>query len=203
MDTIKTGKFIAECRKAKGLTQTILAEKLGITNRAVSKWETGKSLPDASIMLELCDILEISVNELLNGEKIVMDNYKEIAENTLKDMVELEKKKNKIIEKAEFFITISSVIISLIMIVCGAYTAEKTPVITLILIYAGAVYVFSSCIFGVLLEHDSGYYECKNCRHRHSPSKKDVIFSVHYGSDRILKCPKCKKKDWHIKVLSK
>ena len=64
------GKFISTCRKSKGLTQMQLAEKLNITNRAVSKWETGKSCPDASIMLKLCDILGITVNELLSGKII-------------------------------------------------------------------------------------------------------------------------------------
>ena len=59
MNQESIGKFIAACRKEKGLTQVQLSEKLNITNRAVSKWETGKSCPDASIMLELCDILEL------------------------------------------------------------------------------------------------------------------------------------------------
>ena len=69
------GKFIAACRKEKGLTQKQLAEKLNITDRAVSKWETGKSIPDAAIMLDLCKILGISANELLSGERIAMENY--------------------------------------------------------------------------------------------------------------------------------
>ena len=69
MDQIKIGKFIAECRKAVGLTQMQLSEKLGITDKAISKWERGIAMPDSSIMLELCGILGISVNELLNGEK--------------------------------------------------------------------------------------------------------------------------------------
>jgi len=69
MDQIKIGKFIAECRKQKNLSQLQLAEKLGITDKAISKWERGISKPNSSIMLELCEILDISVNELLNGEK--------------------------------------------------------------------------------------------------------------------------------------
>ena len=68
MNQIDTGKFIASCRKEKGLTQAQLAEKLNITDRAVSKWETGKCMPDSSIMLELCNILDVTVNELLSGE---------------------------------------------------------------------------------------------------------------------------------------
>ena len=66
MDQIKIGKFIASCRKEEGMTQAELAEKLGISDRAVSKWETGKSMPDSGIMLELCGFLKINVNELLS-----------------------------------------------------------------------------------------------------------------------------------------
>lgn len=70
MNQIQIGRFIADCRKKSNMTQNKLAEKLGITDRAVSKWETGKSIPDPSIMLELCEILNISVNELLCGKKL-------------------------------------------------------------------------------------------------------------------------------------
>ena len=83
MDLKKIGRFISSCRKKKGLTQAQLAEYLGITDRAVSKWETGKSLPDPSIMLELCSLLSIDVNELLTGETMEPERYKESAENNL------------------------------------------------------------------------------------------------------------------------
>ena len=83
MDQIAIGKFISECRKEKHLTQAQLAERLGVTDRAVSKWETGRSMPDVSIMLELCEQIDISVNDLLNARRINMENYKEIAERTL------------------------------------------------------------------------------------------------------------------------
>lgn len=86
MDQIKIGKFISHCRKEKNLTQAQLAEQLNISNRAVSKWETGKSCPDASIMLDLCDILGISVNELLTGERIEMEEYYKNAETNLVTM---------------------------------------------------------------------------------------------------------------------
>ena len=75
MDQTEIGKFIAKCRKKKKLTQAQLAERLGITDRAVSKWETGKSMPDSSIMLELCEILGITVNALLSGEEIDMGSF--------------------------------------------------------------------------------------------------------------------------------
>lgn len=82
VDQIKIGKFIAECRKQKNLTQMQLAEKLNITDKAISKWERGLSLPDSSIMLELCGILGITVNDLLSGEVITMDNYNKELEKT-------------------------------------------------------------------------------------------------------------------------
>ena len=69
MDQIKTGRFIAELRKEQNMTQRNLAEKLGVTDRAVSKWENGRGLPDVSLMRPLCEILGISVTELLNGER--------------------------------------------------------------------------------------------------------------------------------------
>ena len=75
MNQEKIGKFIASCRKKQKLTQEQLAEKLGITYKAVSKWETGKGLPDASIMKDLCCILKITVNELLSGELINKEDY--------------------------------------------------------------------------------------------------------------------------------
>lgn len=203
MDQEKTGKFITACRKDIGLTQAALAEKLGITDRAVSKWETGRSLPDASIMLELCGILGISVNELLTGEKIAMENYKAIAEKNLADISELEKDKNTKLTKAEFFIGLSGVFISLIMVVCGVFIAESEPFVTIFLCISGCIIAIVFEFYAVLLERDSGYYECQNCHNRYVPSKKAVIFSVHYGSDRVLKCPECSKKCWHKKVITK
>ena len=85
MNQVKIGKFIAECRKNKNMTQAELAEKLNITDRAISKWETGKGMPDSSIMLELCKELDISVNDLLSGELIDMNNYnRKLNENLIK-----------------------------------------------------------------------------------------------------------------------
>jgi len=111
MDQEKIGKFIAQCRKANGYTQASLAEKLGITDRAISKWENGKSMPDASIMLELCELLKINVNELLTGEHIIMDNYKDTAEKNLVEVKTQEEKANK-----KMFFMVIAVIIAFIMV---------------------------------------------------------------------------------------
>ena len=104
MNQIKIGKFIAECRKNSNLTQMQLAEKLNITDRAISKWENGKAMPDSSIMLDLCKELKISVNELLSGEMIDMKNYNKMAEENLFKLNESNEKKKKIILKSAIVI---------------------------------------------------------------------------------------------------
>lgn len=95
MNQEKIGHFIATCRKEKGYTQALLAEKLGVTDKAVSKWENARSMPDTSILLDLCDLLNISVNELLTGEHIEMEQYTEKAEKNLFEMQELLTKRNE------------------------------------------------------------------------------------------------------------
>ena len=95
MDQIRIGKFIAEKRTEQHLTQAQLGEKLGITDRAVSKWETGKSLPDASVMLELCGLLGITVNDLLSGEVVSMENYNVQTEKNLIEMVRRKEEADK------------------------------------------------------------------------------------------------------------
>ncbi|MDY3758792.1 MAG: helix-turn-helix transcriptional regulator, partial [Treponema sp.] len=102
MDQIKIGKFIGEQRKMHNITQSELSEKLGITDRAISKWERGICLPDAGLMLDLCKILEISVNELLSGEKIPMENNTEIMEKNLIEMAALNERTNKMLIHTEY-----------------------------------------------------------------------------------------------------
>lgn len=95
MDSSKVGRFIAECRKSKNMTQAELAKKLNITDRAISKWETGKGMPDSSIMLALCDALGISVNELLSGEKIAPCDYMGKAEE---NFLNLKRKVDRVVK---------------------------------------------------------------------------------------------------------
>ena len=107
MNQEKIGKFIASCRKKQKLTQEQLAEKLGITYKAVSKWETGKGLPDASIMMDLCNILEISVNDLLSGEKIAKEQYDDKVDENL---IKLQKQKEFAINSARWTHVITVII---------------------------------------------------------------------------------------------
>ena len=121
MDQIKIGKFIAECRKNNNLTQMQLAEKLNITDRAISKWENGKAMPDSSIMLDLCNELQISVNELLSGEVIKMDNYNEKLELNLLDMVKQKEQSDKKMLSLEIVIGYISSITFLVLIFVASY----------------------------------------------------------------------------------
>ena len=122
MNQIKIGKFIAECRKNSNLTQMQLAAKLNITDRAISKWENGKAMPDSSIMLDLCKELKISVNELLSGEMIDMKNYNKIAEENLFKLNESNEKKKKIMLKSA--IVIGLLIFIIIVIQLYSYTKQ-------------------------------------------------------------------------------
>lgn len=132
MDQIKIGKFISECRRNKNLTQMQLAEKLSITDRAVSKWETGKGMPDSSIMLALCKELDISVNELLSGERIEMDHYNESAEKNLVDLKQSSEKAEKALQNMLMFFKALSILLCIGAIVVFAahlvmnYSAAET-----------------------------------------------------------------------------
>ena len=202
MDQIRIGKFIAERRKELNLTQMQLAEKLGITDRAVSKWENGKAMPDSSIMLELCEILQISVNDLLHGEVITMENYNKELENTLVDMVQQKEKNDKRLLDLQVVICVTSLVYYLAMIVLAAYL-PMPGWLRLVLIVGGLVPVIVSIAFAMKIEQVAGYYECKECKHRYVPTMKAINMAPHMGRTRHMRCPECGKKSWQKKVLSK
>ena len=202
MDLIKIGKFIAECRKKNNLTQMQLSEKLNITDRAVSKWETGKTLPDSSIMLALCDILKITVNDLLSGEVITVDNYNAELEKKLVEMVKEKEQADKRLLNAEIVMGVICVAILFAMaIIASIINMEEWLRITLIVI--GMVPLLIATPFMLKIEQTAGYYECKECGHRYVPTFKAVFIAQHKGRTRKMKCPECGKKSWQKKVISK
>ncbi len=205
MDQIKTGRFIAEKRKEQNLTQVQLAEKLGITNRAVSKWETGKSLPDASIMLELCDVLKITVNDLLNGEVVSMENYNEKTEKNLIEMVKQKEQADKSLLTLEIVLGVVSTVFMLAMIAVGAVFVNMGMDIWVFWLLFGAGFAqFIVCMmFALKIEQVAGYYVCEKCGHKYVPTYLTVFFAPHMGRTRYMKCPKCGEKSWQKKVISK
>ena len=201
MNQIKIGRFIAECRKKQNLTQMQLAEKLGITDKAISKWERGIAMPDTSIMLELCDILLISVNELLSGEKIDMDNNQKNEELLLKMAKEIEKK-NKTIWTSMWAIMIVSIIGLLGGLAAVAFFIPEGPWM-IVAILALCVVFLIPCFYALKLEVSVGAYKCKNCGHEIVPTYAQALNAMHMGTTRYLKCPKCDKRTWCKKVLKK
>ena len=202
MDQIKIGKFIAERRRLKNLTQAQLAEKLNITDRAVSKWENGRSLPDSSIMLELCEMLEITVNDLLSGEVVVMEKYNKELENNLLEIVKEKERADRRLLRIETVMGIVSIALMLALCVFAAY-APIEDWIRIALIIIGFVPVLVLTPFMIRIEQIAGYYECKKCGYRHIPKYSSVFASMHRGRTRYMKCPKCHERSWQKKVISK
>ena len=201
MNPKKIGKFIAECRKAKNLTQAQLAEKLCITDRAVSKWENGRSLPDTMLMLDLCKVLEINVNDLLNGE-MVMDNYKEKAEELLLEMAKQKAASDKRLLFCEILIGVFGIIILLVAAIMASYV-QMEEWLRIIIVILGLIPLLVATPFMLKIEQVAGYYECKECGHRYVPEYKSVLWAPHMGRTRKMRCPKCNKKTWQKKVINK
>lgn len=202
MDQVKIGRFIAECRKNKKLTQVQLAEKLNITDRAISKWETGKGMPDSSIMLDLCNELNISVNELLSGEVIKMEDYNLKAEENL---LELKKQKEESDKRLLSIEIVIGVLISIIFfaLVFIASLVEMKEWLRITLILTGFIPFIIMIPFAIHIEQTAGYYECQKCHYKYVPSYNSVLFAMHKGRTRYMKCPKCGEKSWNKKILTK
>ena len=206
MDQLRIGKFIADCRKEKKLTQVQLAEKLGITDKAVSKWERGVAMPDSSIMLELCGILDISVNELLSGEKINMDEEKAKSEELL---LELTKKDEKRRKKSFVNAIALSVVISLLYVSIFVLTTFiiEDQLISHIAMVIAFIIASVGIFFTATMEMEAGHYICQNCEHEFEASSRLAMFKLGYGTPKNwrvrLKCPKCGKKTWTKRILPK
>ena len=200
MDQIKIGQFIAARRKAVGLTQAELAEQLGITARAVSKWETGRTMPDTALMLELCNILKINVNDLLCGEEISMNDNNQRNEQLILDMAKEVERKNKTIWTAMWDIMIVSMIGLLGGLFLTAFLVPEGPW-QLVTILGLCLFFLPACFYALKLEVSVGAYKCKNCGHEIVPTYSQALHAMHRGTTRYLKCPNCGKSTWCKKVL--
>ena len=200
MDQSKIGRFIADKRKAKGFTQASLAQELGITDRAVSKWERGKAMPDVSLMLELCQLLEITVNELLCGESIYMENNEKKNQQLLLDMAKEIEKKNKTIWTAMWAIMTVCITALLAGLVIARFLIPE-GVWQLVTILGLCVVFLIPCFYALRLEVSVGAYQCKSCGHHIVPTYSQALNAMHLGTTRYLKCPKCHKRTWCKKVL--
>ena len=201
MDQVKIGSFIKAVRKEKGLTQHEVAEMLFISDKTVSKWETGNGMPDVTLMLPLCNILGISVNELLSGERLNSDQYyKKAEENILTLMDERKREKKKLILSIIVGLTVMISAFTLLFVAAFADLSEATRIV---LIVIGIIILIIGIIPAAILDKDAGYYECKHCGHRFVPSFGAYIMGIHTLTRRHLKCQKCERRSFCRKRLSK
>lgn len=202
MDQIKIGKFIAMRRKMENMTQVQLAEKLGITDRAVSKWENGRSLPDSSVMLDLCEMLKITVNDLLSGEEVTMEQYNKELEKNLLDVIKEKERADRQLLSMEVMIgtVVTVMYLALVMVACFAQMADWVRIALIVL---GLIPFAVGIGYAVRIEQIAGYYVCAKCGHRYVPTYKSVLMSIHSGRTRYMRCPKCNERSWQKKVLNK
>ncbi len=200
MDLLVTAKFIKEQRKEKGLTQAELAEKIAVSEKTISKWECGKGFPDTSLMLPLCEALDITANELLSGKKLNEKEYKASAETNLVELKDKTEKLSRFLLMIEwvlgYFVTFSFLVPVFLIVFVQMATWLKV-----VLYILGFVQVLIGLHFCMMIEKDVGFYECEHCHHKHIPSYKQMYAAMHMGRTRYMKCPKCGKKSWQKKVL--
>ena len=201
MDMQKVGTFLAELRKERNLTQDELGEKIGVTNKTVSRWENGNYLPPAEILQILSELYDVSINELLSGGRLDEKHYKENAEEYI--VADLMKKRNE----AKKRLTVSC-IVAAITILAGLSIVLLSALLSAPVWLKIGCIVFSLIIIilgvGVccVLTVDAGVYECPECGEKFVPSMKDFIGGAHMLTRRKLKCPKCGKKNFCKKRLS-
>lgn len=199
MNYNKIGEFIATERKSKKLTQAKLAEKIFVSEKTISKWENGKGIPDTNSLQKLCDVFGVTLNELLNGERIIQEN-KQQNDNLLLSMAKELEQKNKVIWNAMWAIMIVSMVALFSGIfICYLFIPEGVWQVVAIL---GICIIFLlPCFYALKLEVSVGAYKCKKCGCEIVPTYSEAVWAIHMGTTRYLKCPNCKKHTWCKKVL--
>lgn len=191
MDQIKIGKFIAKVRKENNMTQRELADALMISDKTVSKWECGKGLPEVSLMMPLCEILGLTVNDLLTGERVLDLDYKEKAEENMMNLME-ENQRNKKIWITAIICAIVTVIAVCSIVVIAAYIEMHWAIRIALIVMAIIVAALGIGATSVLENHAS-YWVCPNCGSEFKVSMRAYVNGYHTFTKRRLKCPECGK----------
>ncbi len=201
MDQIKIGEFIAEERKAKKYTQRELADKLSISDKTISKWERGNGFPEVSLLLPLCNELEITVNELLSGERLQAMDYKKKAEKNMVNLVkEAQESKKKIIMSAMVGVLVIVAAVPL-FVVAGMFEMQVWT--RVLLMGIGFVITVMGIAIACVLDREAGAFECPECNNRFVPDMKSYIMGPHTITKRKLVCPYCGAHKYCKKVLTK
>lgn len=202
MDQVKIGRFIKECRNNKGMTQQELADKLMVSFKTVSKWECGKGLPEVALMVPLCEILSISVNDLLNGEIVAVSENQAKQEELLLEMIRNKEESDKQFLLLEVFMGVMFAIIFLVFSILALFL-DVEEWVRILLVVSGTLPILIATPFLLKIEQMAGYYECGECGNKYIPTYKSVLLAAHVNRTRKMRCPKCNKKSWHKKVISK
>lgn len=201
MDQIKIGKFIADERKRKGYTQKQRSEKLEISDKTISKWERGNGFPEVSLLLPLCNELEITVNELLSGERVSEEDYLKKAEENMVNLGReaLESKKKIVLSAMVAGLTIIATVP--LFILSGMF---EMPVWTRVLLMGiGFVIMVIGIAIACVLDREAGAFECPECKERFVPDMKSYVMGPHTITKRKLVCPYCGAHKYCKKVLTK
>lgn len=201
MDQIKIGRFIAEERKQKNYTQKALADRLGISDKTISKWERGNGFPEVSLLLPLCDELKITVNELLSGERLQKTDYEKKAEENMVDLVkETQENKKKIVLSA---MAAGSSILAATPLFMLASALEIGTWLRVTLIGIGSCVLALGIAIACILDRDAGTFECPTCKKRFIPGMKEYVMAPHTFTKRRLRCPQCGSLSYCRHVLTK
>ncbi len=202
MDQIKIGKFISLKRREKNITQCELAEMLGISDRAISKWENGVCMPDVSNIPKLCNILGITINDLFSGYVVDMKEIDKQMENNLLELAKQKEEADKKMLRAETFMTLITIVFYVALVLMASFI-DIPDILRILIIVPATIIVFLVCLLAIRIEQVAGYYECPDCNYKYIPSYKSVLMATHVGRTRKMVCPKCKNKSWQKKITTK
>ena len=159
-------------------------------------------MPDTSLMLDLCNVFKISVNDLLSGEVISMENYNKQLEQNLLEMVKQKEDADKRLLSLEIFIGMLVTVIFLALIFVAAFVPMANW-LRILLIVTGFIPFAIGISYAIRIEQMAGYYECAKCGHKYVPTYSSVLWAAHINRTRHMRCPKCNEKSWQKKVLSR
>lgn len=201
MDQVKIGKFIADERKKKGYTQKQLSEKLEISDKTISKWECGNGFPEVSLLLPLCNELEITVNELLSGERVSEADYRKKAEENMVNLVrEAQESKKKIVLSA---MVAGLTIIAAVPLFMLSGMLMMDNWLRVLLIVIGIVEIGMGIAIACVIDREAGAYECPDCHNKFVPDMRAYVMGPHTFTKRKLICPYCGAHKYCKKVLTK
>lgn len=189
MEPTRIGRFIAERRKALGLTQRQLAEQLSVSDKAVSKWETGRGLPDVLLMPPLCAVLGITVNDLLSGERVGEGDYRKKAEENMMELMrENAENRQRLLQSiACGGVTVVAVCALVALAAFLPLPALARVALLLLAMATGVAGIWAAATLDVR----AGWFECPHCKELFVPPMADYVKGCHTFTKRRLTCPCC------------